>query len=90
MAKNQISPIFYEREIIEFRLKYKQSIRDIAKYIGRNHSVISRELKRNKLPRQKQYIAKIAQELADKKKAKRKRRKKLEKMVPQLLKSLLK
>jgi len=75
MAKNQISLTFYEREIIEFRLRCKQSIREIARHLGRSHSVVSRELKRNKLPRQKQYIAKIAQELADKKKSKTNKKK---------------
>jgi len=75
MAKNQVILTYYERQIIEFRLKCKQSIRDIAKHLRRNHSVISREIKRNKLPRQKQYIAKIAEELVSKKKRRTNKRK---------------
>lgn len=37
----------YEREKIEFYLKHKQSIRKIAKYIRRDHSVVVREINRN-------------------------------------------
>lgn len=70
MAKNQRNLTFYERQIIEFRLRCKQSFREIAKHLGRNHSIISREVRNNMLPRQKQYMAKIAQELVDKKKKK--------------------
>lgn len=75
MAKNQVFLTYYERQIIEFRLRCKQSYRQIAEHLGKNHSVISREVKNNKLPRQKIYIAKIAQELSEKKSKKTNKRK---------------
>lgn len=37
----------YEREKIEFCLKHNQSMRKIAKYIRRDHSVVVREINRN-------------------------------------------
>lgn len=40
----------YEREQIEYHLRAGLSIRTIAKTMGRNHSVIVRELKRNRSP----------------------------------------
>jgi transposase, IS30 family len=39
----------YEREKIAFSLKIKRKIRDIAKALGRNPGVISREITRNRL-----------------------------------------
>ena len=38
----------YERQIIEVNLKAGKSAREIAKLIGRNHTVVSREIRRNK------------------------------------------
>lgn len=58
---------FYDRQRIEFYLGLKQiSLRDIAKFIGRDVSVISREIKRNK-PQFSPYNAELAQKAADRK-----------------------
>ena len=38
----------YERQIIETNLASGKSFREIARMIGRNHTVVSREIKRNK------------------------------------------
>jgi IS30 family transposase len=38
----------YERQIIETNLKAGKSAREIAKLIGRNHTVVTREIRRNK------------------------------------------
>lgn len=75
MAKNQCELTYYERQIIEVRLRCKQSIREIAEHLHRDHTVIAREIKRNKPPRQKYYIALVAQELADRRKRKTNKRK---------------
>jgi len=63
---------FNEREMIEFRLRCKESIRAIARHLHRDHSVISREISRN-TPQGTRYTAIRAQAWADE----RKRRKKL-------------
>lgn len=78
MAKNQCTLTYYERLIIEMRLRGKWSIRRTAEYLGRNHGVISREVKRNKKKGQKYYVASIAQEMS-KQRAKRTNKYKLEK-----------
>lgn len=58
---------FYDRERIEYFLNFKRlSLRDIAKLINRNHTVVSREVTRNKaqfIP----YNAQIAQSAAERK-----------------------
>lgn len=54
----------YERQIIEFRLKGKLSVRQIARFLNRDHSVVSREIKRNRNPDGK-YVAEHAQAKAD-------------------------
>lgn len=58
---------FYDRRRIEYYLNFKRlSLRDIAKLIVRNHSAVSREVKRNKaqfIP----YNAEIAQSAANRK-----------------------
>jgi len=56
---------FYERQIIEVRIRGKWSIRQIARHLKRDHSVVVREIKRNSCPNGK-YLAKYAQSLADK------------------------
>jgi len=38
---------FYERERIEYYLKQEKSYRDIGKKLNRQHTDISREVKRN-------------------------------------------
>ena len=68
---------YYERQIIEFGLRNGKSHRAIAKSLSRDHSVIDREVKRNKgdyLP----YTADRAQCIADRRQHKR-TQKKLEK-----------
>lgn len=66
MSKRQKRPInFYERQIIEVRLRGHWSYRKIGKYLNRNHTDISREVERNKPPNLKYYNAVIAQKMAD-------------------------
>ena len=72
---------FYDRQRIEYYLNFKRlSLHDIAKFIGRNVSIVSREIKRNK-PQFFPYNAELAQKAAE-----RKRRitntKKIEKCEP--------
>lgn len=58
---------FYDRQRIEYYLNFKRlSLREIAKLIGRNHSVVIREVSRHK-PQFSPYNAKIAQAAADRK-----------------------
>lgn len=58
---------FYDRQRIEWYLNFKRiSLRDIAKYIGRDVSVISREIKRHK-PQFSPYNAELAQKAATRK-----------------------
>lgn len=69
---------FYDRQRIEFWLGLKRiSLRDIARFIGRDVSVVSREVKRHK-PQLSPYDAELAQKAADRK-AKFTNKKKLEK-----------
>jgi len=63
---------FKDREYIEYSLRLKRSFRDIGKQLGRDHTTISREVKRNGRPGKK-YSAAYAQKIADE----RQRRKKL-------------
>ncbi len=54
----------YEREQIEYYLRHGRKVCEIARFLKRNHSVISREINRHRgdyLP----YSAKAAQDLAD-------------------------
>lgn len=77
MSKRQKRPInFYERQIIEVRLRGHWSYRKIAVLLERHHSDISREVKRNKPANLKYYSAVIAQKLADQR-AKKSNKKKL-------------
>jgi len=72
---------FYDRQRIEYYLNFKQfSLRDIAKFIGRNVSIVSREIKRNK-PQLIPYNAELAQKAAERKR-KNTNTKKLEKCEP--------
>lgn len=58
---------FYDRSRIEFYLHFKRiSLRDIAKYISRDVSVVSREIKRHK-PQFSTYSAELAQIAAERK-----------------------
>ena len=45
MSKNQMGITFYERQIIELRLRGKWTRRRIARYLNRDHSVVDREIK---------------------------------------------
>lgn len=64
MSKNQCGLLLFEREIIEVRLRGKWGFRRIAGHLKRDHTVISREVKRNTL-KGKRYCAEEAQKLAD-------------------------
>jgi len=56
---------FYDRQRIEYYLHFKQySFRDIAKLINKNHTVVSREVKRNSA-QLILYNAELAQRAAD-------------------------
>ena len=64
----------YEREKLEFHLRGKWSIREVAGILHRNHSVLVRELKRNTCS-DGVYRAVKAQEYADRRKHKKRKRK---------------
>jgi IS30 family transposase len=60
---------FYERQKLEFWLKHKISLRKIAaKLMIRDHSVISREIKRNANGNRKKYKADLAEKMSEKRK----------------------
>lgn len=65
---------FREREWIEFHVDIGLSYRSIAKFLNRNHTVISREITRNSSPHFP-YRAVIAQKAADRKSKKTNTRK---------------
>lgn len=59
------SPLsYFERQIIETRLRGKWKIRRIGRYLNRSPGIISREIRRNIHPSGK-YLAEYAQGLAD-------------------------
>lgn len=60
----------YDREKLEYWLRTKQSLRAIARIMGRDHSVLVRELKRNADGNRKRYRADIAQKAFDKRRHK--------------------
>ena len=64
----------YEREKIEFYLRLKMGIRLIARKLGRDHSVIGREIQRNKGARVR-YSAGVATRIEKKRRLTRKGRK---------------
>lgn len=57
---------FYDRQMLEYWLRTKQSLREIAKLMRRDHSVIVREINRNGGGKRKKYRADIAQSLFEK------------------------
>lgn len=65
-----------EREFIEFRLRLKTKLREIGRRLGREHSIISREVSSN--GGKKKYSATRAQKRADSNRKKRGRKRKLE------------
>lgn len=54
---------FYDRQKLGYWFRTKQSLREIAKIMRRDHSVLVRELKRNGNGNRKKYRADIAQRL---------------------------
>jgi transposase, IS30 family len=54
----------FERQKIEFYLRCKYGIREIARHLERDHSVVSREIRRN-LNRYGRYVSQDAQRKAD-------------------------
>lgn len=67
MSNSYRCPLQYEeRQKIELRVRAKVPIRRIARLLDRNHSMIVRELKRNRRP-DGRYCADYAQKLAQKK-----------------------
>lgn len=61
---------YYERQIIESKLRSGESHRDIAWSLGRDRRVIDREIERNKPPN-RPYDARVAERLAKVREAKR-------------------
>jgi IS30 family transposase len=55
----------YDRQKLEYWLRTKQSIRAIAEIMGRDHSVIVRELKRNSARGRVGYQADVAQRVSE-------------------------
>lgn len=60
----------YERQMLEYWLRTKMSLRKISRIMRRAHTIISREIKRNGGDRKK-YRSDTAQVLADKRRGKR-------------------
>lgn len=58
---------FFERQKLEYLLRTKKSLRDISKVMRRNHTIVSREIRRNGTERKK-YRADTAQRLYEKRK----------------------
>lgn len=69
--------MLYDRQRLQYWLRTRKSLREIAGYIRKDHTVVSREIRRNGGDR-KRYRADVAQALADKRRH-RKRRGKLDK-----------
>lgn len=64
---------FYEREMLEYWLRTKQSVRAIAKIMRRDHSVIVRELKRNSLKGRSGYRADLAERIFEQRRHKQRK-----------------
>ena len=62
---------YYERQKLQFWLRTKQSLRDIAKIIRRDHTILSKEIERNANGDRDKYRADIAQRLSDERKHKK-------------------
>ena len=61
---------FYDRQMLEYWLRTRQSLRKIAKIMRRTHSVLSKELSRVSNGDRKKYRADKAQQLYEKRKHK--------------------
>lgn len=70
-----------EREKIQRMLWQKQSVRSIAKAMGRSPSSISREIKRNKPPQRNLYTPRLAHEKALKNRKRRGREERLKNSI---------
>jgi len=57
---------FYDRQMLEYWLRTKQSMRAVARLLGRDHTVLVRELKRNGCGDRKKYRADTAQRMFEK------------------------
>lgn len=57
---------YYERQMLEYWLRTKMSLRDIGKAMRRAHTIISREINRNGGGDRKKYRADVAQRLFEK------------------------
>ena len=66
-----------ERETIQTMWWEKRSMRDIAKVLGRSHTSVSREMRRNFPSRQKRYTPRLAEERAKENTHKRGRKERL-------------
>lgn len=64
----------YEREQIEYYLRHGRKVREIARFLKRDHSVISREIKKGS-GQYLNYSAKAAQDLTDRRAKKTNKRK---------------
>ena len=60
---------FYERQMLEYWLRTKQSLRAISKVMRRTHTILSREIRRNGINRKK-YRADVAERLSEQRKHK--------------------
>lgn len=61
---------FYDRQMLEYWFRTKQSLREIAKIMRRNHTVLARELARNGSGDRSKYRADMAQSLFERRKHK--------------------
>ena len=61
---------FYDRQMLEYWLRSKMSIRDVGKAMRRAHTILSREIVRNGTGDRKKYRADIAQRLFEKRRHK--------------------
>ncbi|HNU95952.1 MAG TPA: IS30 family transposase [Candidatus Magasanikbacteria bacterium] len=62
---------FYERQQFQYWLRTKQSLRNIAKIIRRDHTILSKEIERNANGDRSKYRADITQKLSDERKHKK-------------------
>lgn len=63
----------YERQMLQYWLRTKMSLRDIAKIMKRTHSVLSKEINKNGCGDRKKYRADVAQRNYEKRKHKQRK-----------------
>ena len=61
---------FYDRQMLEYWLRTKQSLRAVARLLGRDHAVLVRELARNGSGDRTKYRADVAQSLFERRRHK--------------------